>query len=267
MARASRTTQRCRMRRPPSRLSGRSASTRPFIEEGLPTYPGLPHRMERVREKDGVLFVNDSKATNADRDRAGARRVRCGSVDFGRAGEERQSRRMRAAFRPCAQSLYHWRGGRIVRAALVSAYGGGRVRDAGRGGAIRGRRSRSGGYGVAVAGLRVVRPVQGLRGAGRPVPRVGGGVMIGMISGKLKASPLVDPNRYGRSDRSEAGPLVLGDRPAAAAAGHRADRDRADRGRRRLAGRGAALFGRQRDLLAASIISIANWCGSRPASR
>jgi cell division protein FtsW len=29
--------------------------------------------------------------------------------------------------------------------------------------------------------------------------------MIGMISGKLKASPLVDPNRYGRSDRSEAG--------------------------------------------------------------
>ena len=32
--------------------------------EGLMTYPGLPHRMERVREKDGVLFVNDSKATN-----------------------------------------------------------------------------------------------------------------------------------------------------------------------------------------------------------
>jgi UDP-N-acetylmuramoylalanine--D-glutamate ligase len=34
------------------------------IEEGLRTYPGLPHRMEQVREKDGVLFVNDSKATN-----------------------------------------------------------------------------------------------------------------------------------------------------------------------------------------------------------
>ena len=34
------------------------------IREGLRTYPGLPHRMERVREKDGVLFVNDSKATN-----------------------------------------------------------------------------------------------------------------------------------------------------------------------------------------------------------
>jgi len=34
------------------------------IEQGLSTYPGLPHRMERVREKGGILFVNDSKATN-----------------------------------------------------------------------------------------------------------------------------------------------------------------------------------------------------------
>ncbi|HEY0709048.1 MAG TPA: UDP-N-acetylmuramoyl-L-alanine--D-glutamate ligase [Polyangia bacterium] len=34
------------------------------VEKGLRTYPGLPHRMERIREKAGVLFVNDSKATN-----------------------------------------------------------------------------------------------------------------------------------------------------------------------------------------------------------
>ncbi len=33
-------------------------------EVALRTFRGLPHRMERVREKDGVLFVNDSKATN-----------------------------------------------------------------------------------------------------------------------------------------------------------------------------------------------------------
>src|SRR5206468_11989316 len=32
--------------------------------EGLETYSGLPHRLERIREKDGVVFVNDSKATN-----------------------------------------------------------------------------------------------------------------------------------------------------------------------------------------------------------
>ena len=34
------------------------------IYEALRTYPGLPQRMERIREKDGVVFINDSKATN-----------------------------------------------------------------------------------------------------------------------------------------------------------------------------------------------------------
>ena len=36
------------------------------IARGLCTYPGLPHRMERIAEKAGVLWVNDSKATNPD---------------------------------------------------------------------------------------------------------------------------------------------------------------------------------------------------------
>ncbi|GAA3995999.1 UDP-N-acetylmuramoyl-L-alanine--D-glutamate ligase [Sphingomonas humi] len=36
------------------------------IAAGLRSYPGLPHRMERVREMNGTLFVNDSKATNAE---------------------------------------------------------------------------------------------------------------------------------------------------------------------------------------------------------
>jgi UDP-N-acetylmuramoylalanine--D-glutamate ligase len=34
------------------------------VEEALRTFPGLPHRMERIRDRGGVLFVNDSKATN-----------------------------------------------------------------------------------------------------------------------------------------------------------------------------------------------------------
>ncbi len=34
------------------------------IDTGLRTYPGLPHRTERIRNLNGVLFVNDSKATN-----------------------------------------------------------------------------------------------------------------------------------------------------------------------------------------------------------
>jgi UDP-N-acetylmuramoylalanine--D-glutamate ligase len=36
----------------------------PTIEVALASYPGLPHRMERVAERNGVLFINDSKATN-----------------------------------------------------------------------------------------------------------------------------------------------------------------------------------------------------------
>ena len=36
------------------------------IQFALESYVGLPHRMEWLGEKRGVLFVNDSKATNAD---------------------------------------------------------------------------------------------------------------------------------------------------------------------------------------------------------
>jgi UDP-N-acetylmuramoylalanine--D-glutamate ligase len=36
------------------------------IAAGLSSYAALPHRMERVAEKHGVLWVNDSKATNPD---------------------------------------------------------------------------------------------------------------------------------------------------------------------------------------------------------
>ena len=39
---------------------------RGLIADGLRTYPGLAHRMERIRDLNGVLFVNDSKATNPD---------------------------------------------------------------------------------------------------------------------------------------------------------------------------------------------------------
>ncbi|MEL6059859.1 MULTISPECIES: UDP-N-acetylmuramoyl-L-alanine--D-glutamate ligase [unclassified Methylobacterium] len=36
------------------------------IQAGLTSFPGLPHRMEEVGRRGPVLFVNDSKATNAD---------------------------------------------------------------------------------------------------------------------------------------------------------------------------------------------------------
>ncbi|MFM8800548.1 MAG: UDP-N-acetylmuramoyl-L-alanine--D-glutamate ligase [Tagaea sp.] len=46
----------------------------PTIAAALKSFPGLAHRQERVLAKDGVVFVNDSKATNAD---AAARALGC----------------------------------------------------------------------------------------------------------------------------------------------------------------------------------------------
>jgi UDP-N-acetylmuramoylalanine--D-glutamate ligase len=42
------------------------------IAEGLRTFPGVPHRLELVRELRGVRYVNDSKATNTAAARRGA---------------------------------------------------------------------------------------------------------------------------------------------------------------------------------------------------
>ncbi len=36
------------------------------IRKGLKTFPGLPHRMEEIGHIGSTLFINDSKATNAD---------------------------------------------------------------------------------------------------------------------------------------------------------------------------------------------------------
>jgi len=36
------------------------------LQEGLRSFPGLVHRMEQIGRKGSVLFINDSKATNAD---------------------------------------------------------------------------------------------------------------------------------------------------------------------------------------------------------
>jgi UDP-N-acetylmuramoylalanine--D-glutamate ligase len=47
---------------------------RSFIAAGIASFPGLPHRQQRVATRDGIVFVNDSKATNAD---ATARALAC----------------------------------------------------------------------------------------------------------------------------------------------------------------------------------------------
>ena len=47
---------------------------RDAIAAGITSFPGLPHRQQRVATIDGVAWVNDSKATNAD---AAARALAC----------------------------------------------------------------------------------------------------------------------------------------------------------------------------------------------
>jgi UDP-N-acetylmuramoylalanine--D-glutamate ligase len=41
-----------------------SGLPREAVAEGLRTFAGVAHRLERVRELDGVVYINDSKATN-----------------------------------------------------------------------------------------------------------------------------------------------------------------------------------------------------------
>ena len=53
------------------------------IQAGLRSFPGLPHRMEEVGRRGAVLFVNDSKATNAD---SAAQALACFSDIFWIAG-------------------------------------------------------------------------------------------------------------------------------------------------------------------------------------
>jgi UDP-N-acetylmuramoylalanine--D-glutamate ligase len=56
---------------------------RKMIQQGLSSFPGLAHRMEQVGRNGRVLFINDSKATNAD---AAARALTCFSDIFWIAG-------------------------------------------------------------------------------------------------------------------------------------------------------------------------------------
>ena len=65
---AQRAERSLRLRRRP----GIAASSRRTIAAALKTFPGLPHRLEEVGRKGRVLFVNDSKATNADSAAQGA---------------------------------------------------------------------------------------------------------------------------------------------------------------------------------------------------
>jgi UDP-N-acetylmuramoylalanine--D-glutamate ligase len=50
------------------------------VRAALRAFPGVPHRLEEVAERDGVLYVNDSKATNVDAARVGIEAFERGTV-------------------------------------------------------------------------------------------------------------------------------------------------------------------------------------------
>jgi UDP-N-acetylmuramoylalanine--D-glutamate ligase len=54
----------------------RSATGRAKLAGGLQSFRAIPHRLEPIGERDGILWVNDSKATNV-----GAARVAIASMD------------------------------------------------------------------------------------------------------------------------------------------------------------------------------------------
>jgi UDP-N-acetylmuramoylalanine--D-glutamate ligase len=60
----------------------------PAIQAGLRSFPGLAHRMEELGRRGAVLYVNDSKATNAD---SAAQALACFSDIFWIAGGKPKS--------------------------------------------------------------------------------------------------------------------------------------------------------------------------------
>ena len=72
---------------------------RDAVAEGLRSFQGVPHRLERVRELDGVLYVNDSKATNVASAVAGVRAFD-GGVRLIAGGRPKQE-----SFGPLAQAV------------------------------------------------------------------------------------------------------------------------------------------------------------------
>jgi UDP-N-acetylmuramoylalanine--D-glutamate ligase len=94
------------------------------IQKGLGSFPGLAHRMEQVGRKGSVLFVNDSKATNAD---SAAQALASFTDMFWIAGGKPKSGGITslAAFFPRVRKVAYEMAGTLDRAVLAAA------RDAG----------------------------------------------------------------------------------------------------------------------------------------
>ena len=82
------------------------------IQAGLESFPGLAHRMEQVGRKGNVLFVNDSKATNADASAPALVELSAHLLDCGRPAEGGRHRAAALLFPAHRQGLSYRRGAR-----------------------------------------------------------------------------------------------------------------------------------------------------------
>jgi UDP-N-acetylmuramoylalanine--D-glutamate ligase len=73
------------------------------IARAILNFPGLAHRMEHIAAIDGVQFINDSKATNAE---AAARALACYNPIYWIAGGRPKAGGLRA-LQPCFQRIAH----------------------------------------------------------------------------------------------------------------------------------------------------------------
>ncbi len=205
--------------RPPSprRRSG-SATTR--SPPGCASFPGVPHRLERVAEIDGVLYVNDSKATNVAAAAAALRSFDGGvRAILGGSLKGEQLRRARRA------------GRRALRRLLPDRRGGG---------ADRARpRARLGGRGRAPP-LR--RPRRGRGGRGRR------GRRPARSSCSPRPAPASTPTATSRSAASTSGPWSGSSRDEPGEEGRAADRVLAAADRDALPARLRRRHGLQRQL-------------------
>jgi UDP-N-acetylmuramoylalanine--D-glutamate ligase len=136
----------------------------------MKSFPGLAHRMQQVARADGIAFINDSKATNAD---AAEKALSSFENIYWIAGGIAKSggiEPLRPLFPRVARSYLIGQAAEQFAATLGSAMPvekcGTLEKAVARRCAMHGREAAGGGR-AALARLRQLRPVSQFRGAGR----------------------------------------------------------------------------------------------------
>ena len=187
------------------------------VAAALRTFPGVPHRLEEVGSVNGVLYVNDSKATNVSSAVRGIEAFDGGvHVILGGSlkGGGFEGLREAVASRCVAAYLIGEAADRLEQdlAGTVPLHRSGDLATA-----MRGAAARAGRRGAALARLRQLRPVPRLRGAWRGLQVVGpAGMNPGLgVENRLDAPEapgrVLDPlHRHALPARRRSGDGVLG---------------------------------------------------------